>query len=77
EKAVNLLTKDEQRRLMFNFKTKTVKDVQENFEKLIQERNAWITIVENIISDYDKYAGIRADGIVLKEFIKNGYEHKF
>ncbi|WP_210377474.1 complement regulator-acquiring protein, partial [Borreliella garinii] len=32
---------------------------------------------KNIISDYDKYAGIRADGIVLKEFIKNGYEHKF
>ncbi|WKC79429.1 complement regulator-acquiring protein [Borreliella tanukii] len=77
EKAINLLTKDEQRRLMFNFKTKTVKDVQENFEKLIQERNAWISTVENIIGDYDKYAGIRSDGIVLAEFIKNGYEHKF
>ncbi|AJA90750.1 hypothetical protein OY14_04690 (plasmid) [Borreliella chilensis] len=78
EQTVNLLNKNEQRRLIFNFRTKTVKDIQENFEKLIQERNAWITTVENIISEYDKNtAGIRADGIILGELIRVRYANKF
>ncbi|WNY69180.1 complement regulator-acquiring protein [Borreliella lusitaniae] len=78
EKAVNLLTKNEQRRLMFNFKTKTVKNVKENFEKLINERNEWITTVENIISEYDNNkAGIKSNGIILSEIIRLGYETKF
>ncbi|WP_424632617.1 complement regulator-acquiring protein [Borreliella lusitaniae] len=78
EKTVNLLTKNEQRRLMFNFKTKTVKNVKENFEKLINERNEWITTVENIISEYDNNkAGIKSNGIILSEIIRLGYENKF
>ncbi|WKC84955.1 complement regulator-acquiring protein [Borreliella lusitaniae] len=78
EKTVNLLTKNEQRRLMFNFKTKTVKNVKENFEKLINERNEWITTVENIISEYDNNkAGIKSNGIILSEIIRLGYETKF
>ncbi|WPM06426.1 complement regulator-acquiring protein (plasmid) [Borreliella sinica] len=77
EKTVNLLTKTELRRLMFNFRTKTVKDIQENFEKLIQERNVWITTVENIIGEYDNNtAGVKTNGIILSEIIRVGYENK-
>ncbi|MGF7101965.1 complement regulator-acquiring protein [Borreliella kurtenbachii] len=78
ENAVKLLTKDEQRRLMFNFRTKTVKEIQEKFEKLIQERNSWITTIDNIIGEYDNNAGgARTDGKILGETIRLGYEHKF
>ncbi|WNY66389.1 complement regulator-acquiring protein (plasmid) [Borreliella andersonii] len=77
ENAVNTLTKDELRRLMFNFRTKPVKEIQENFEKLLQERNSWIKTVDNIISEYDKNtAGCRANGNILGEVIRTGYEHE-
>ncbi|MCD2381901.1 complement regulator-acquiring protein [Borreliella americana] len=77
ESAVNILTKDEQRRLMFNFRTKTVKEIQENFEKLIQERNSWIKTVDNIIDEYDKNTGgCRTNGKILGEVIRIGYEYK-
>lgn len=76
EKAINLLNKDAQRRLLFNFKTKTVKDVQKNFEKLIQKRNAWITTIETLLREYNMYPNVRADSIVLSEFVRNGYEDK-
>lgn len=77
ESAVNILTKDEQKRLIFNFRTKTVKEIQENFEKLMQERNSWIKIVDNIIGEYDKNTGgCKADGKILGEVIRAGYEHE-
>ncbi|ABH02193.1 complement regulator-acquiring protein [Borreliella afzelii] len=77
EKAVNLLTKNEQRRLMFNFDTKTVKDIQEKFEKLMQNRNDWIKTVEKIIDEYDNnIANVKADGMILGEMLRLEYEHK-
>ncbi|MBB6213418.1 complement regulator-acquiring protein (plasmid) [Borreliella californiensis] len=78
EKTVKILTKDEQRHLMFNFRTKTVKEIQENFEKLIQERNSWIKTIDNIIWEYDNNTGgAKADGNILGEIIRLGYEYNF
>ncbi|WNY63393.1 complement regulator-acquiring protein (plasmid) [Borreliella carolinensis] len=78
EGAVKLLTKDEQRRLMFNFRTKTVKGIQEKLEKLIQEKNSWIKTIDNIIGEYDNNTGgAKTDGKILGEIIRIGYEHKF
>ncbi|MBB6208527.1 complement regulator-acquiring protein [Borreliella lanei] len=77
ENAVNLLTKNEQRRLIFNFRTKTIKEIQENFEKLIQERNSWIKTVDNIIDEYDKNTGgCRSDGKILGEVIRIRHEYE-
>ncbi|APS99365.1 hypothetical protein Bmayo_04550 (plasmid) [Borreliella mayonii] len=77
ENTVNLLTKNEQRRLIFNYRTKTVKEIQENFEKLIQERNSWIKAVDNIIDEYDKnIAGCKADGKILGEVIRARHQYK-
>ncbi|QFI15004.1 complement regulator-acquiring protein (plasmid) [Borrelia sp. CA_690] len=77
EQAVNLLTKKEQKRIMLNFRTKTAKEIQENLEKLIQERNTWITIVDDIIGEYNNNTGgSRADGRILGEIIRVGYKHK-
>ncbi|WP_231929932.1 complement regulator-acquiring protein [Borreliella bavariensis] len=77
ETVVNLLTKNELRRLILNFETKTVKDIQEKFEKLIQNKNAWIKIVEEVISKYgNNTASSSVDRIILGEMIRLGYEYK-
>ncbi|WP_215536599.1 complement regulator-acquiring protein [Borreliella bavariensis] len=77
ETVVNLLTKNERRRLILNFETKTVKDIQEKFEKLMQNKNAWIKIVEEVISKYgNNTASSSVDRIILGEMIRLGYEYK-
>lgn len=77
ETVVNLLTKNERRRLILNFETKTVKDIQEKFEKLMQNKNAWIKIVEEVISKYgNNTASSSVDRIILGEMIRLGYKYK-
>ncbi|WKC78510.1 complement regulator-acquiring protein (plasmid) [Borreliella turdi] len=79
EKAVNHLNKNNQKRLMLNFETKKVKDIQEKFEKLLQHRNGWIKIVDDIINEYNNSLKNKHDKIyriILGEKIRLGYEHK-